>query len=223
MGNEVPVIAIDGPSASGKGTVASLVAKTLGFHYLDSGLLYRLTALAAMHANLDFDDAPRVAQLAGALDVQFVSGETMLAGVAVNEALRDEACGAGASRVAQYGAVREALLARQRAFLQLPGLVADGRDMGSVVFPNARLKVYLTAEVEIRAQRRFKQLMEKEMPVNMQALLINLRERDLRDSTRAAAPLLQQPDAVLLDTSDMTIVDAVDFVLEKWRNRCPVD
>ena len=146
MGNEVPVIAIDGPSASGKGTVASLVAKTLGFHYLDSGLLYRLTALAAMRANLDFDDAPRVAQLAVALDVQFVSGETMLGGVAVNEALRGEACGAGASRVAQYGAVREALLARQRAFLQLPGLVADGRDMGSVVFPNARLKVYLTAE-----------------------------------------------------------------------------
>ncbi len=219
MEQTIPVIAIDGPSASGKGTVAALVAQALGFHYLDSGSLYRLTALAAERAGIALDDERQLAQLAGSLDVSFAAGEPCLSGVPAGDALRSEACSAGASRVAQFVAVREALLARQHSFRQPPGLVADGRDMGSVVFPDAGLKVFLTAGVEIRAQRRFNQLKEKEMYANLPNLLEDLRERDLRDSTRKVAPLVQQSDAVLLDTSQMTIVEAVDFVLNRWQAR----
>ncbi len=216
-----PVIAIDGPSASGKGTVAAQVARELGFHYLDSGSLYRLVALAAQRAQVSFDDEAGLARLAAGLDVSFDGGEARLAGESVDEELRGEACSAGASRVARFPAVREALLARQRAMRRLPGLVADGRDMGSVVFPDAALKVFLTATAEVRAERRYKQLIEKGMPATIDVLLADLRERDLRDANRPVAPLVQQADSVLLDTSAMGIAAAVAFVLAQWRERVP--
>ncbi|MDA8328173.1 MAG: (d)CMP kinase [Betaproteobacteria bacterium] len=218
----IPVIAIDGPSASGKGTVADLVAQRLGFHCLDSGALYRLTALAASMKGVALDDETGLARLALNLDVEFTAGCVSLMGQVVDEAIRSEVIGVGASRVAQYGEVRKALLARQRTFRQAPGLVADGRDMGSVVFPDACLKIYLTASVDVRAERRYKQLMEKGIHVILHNLLDELRERDLRDATRQLAPLIQQADAVLLDTSQMTIAEAVEFVLvhyEKVRVR----
>ncbi len=216
-GDLIPVIAIDGPSASGKGTVAALVAQALGFHCLDSGALYRLTALAAHMHGVALDDETGLAQLALNLNAEFVTGSVILMGQVVDEAIRSEAISADASCVAQYGAVRTALLARQRAFRQPPGLVADGRDMGSVVFPDACLKIYLTASVEMRAERRYKQLMEKGMHVILHNLLDELRERDLRDATRQLAPLTQQADAVLLDTSQMTIAEAVEFGLVHYK------
>ncbi len=220
--HSIPVIAIDGPSASGKGTVAALVAQRLGFHCLDSGALYRLTALVASSNGVALSDEAMLAQVALSLDVEFVAGGMTLMGRPVDEAMRSEAISAAASRVAQYHGVRMALLARQRAFRQAPGLVADGRDMGSVVFPDACLKLYLTASVEMRAERRYKQLMEKGIHVILRNLLDELRERDLRDATRQLAPLIQQADAILLDTSQMTIAEAVEFVLvhyEKVRVR----
>lgn len=214
--SDVPVIAIDGPSASGKGTVAARVAALLGFHLLDSGALYRLTAVAAMRAGVALDDEPALGQLAAALDVRFADGSTWLAGEEVSDAMRSEAASAGASKVAVYGKVRASLLDRQRAFCEPPGLVADGRDMGSVVFPDARLKVFLTASVEIRAQRRYKQLIEKGVSASLESLSQDLRERDERDRSRTHAPLVQLPDAVLLDTSSMTADAAVRFVLDAW-------
>jgi cytidylate kinase len=214
--NDVPVIAIDGPSASGKGTVAARVAAALGFHLLDSGALYRLTAVAAMRAGVALDDEPALGKLAAALDVRFVDGSTWLAGDEVSDAMRSEAASVGASKVAVYGGVRAALLDRQRAFRQAPGLVGDGRDMGSVVFPDARLKVFLTASVEIRAERRYKQLIEKGVSANLESLSQDLRERDERDRNRTHAPLVQLPDAILLDTSSMTADAAVRFVLDAW-------
>ena len=219
MASLPPVIAIDGPSASGKGTVAALVAARLGFHYLDSGALYRLVALAALRGQVSLDDEARLADLARHLDVRFDQGEVWLGGDLVSDALRSEQAGTGASLVARFGAVREALQARLRAFRQAPGLVADGRDMGSVVFPDAALKIFLTAGVEVRADRRYKQLIEKGMSATLDNLLEDLRQRDLRDSTREVAPLVCQPDAVLLDTSQMGIADAVSFVLEEWQAR----
>jgi cytidylate kinase len=214
--NDIPVIAIDGPSASGKGTVAARVAAALGFHLLDSGALYRLTALAAMRAGVAFDDEPALGKIAAELDVRFAGGSTWLAGEEVSDAMRSEAASVGASKVAIHGAVRAALLERQRAFRRAPGLVGDGRDMGSVVFPDARLKVFLTASVEVRAERRYKQLIEKGVSANLESLLQDLRERDERDRNRAHAPLVQVPDAVLLDTSSMTADAAVQFVLDAW-------
>lgn len=216
MRNDIPVIAIDGPSASGKGTVAALVAKALGFHYLDSGALYRLTALAAQRSGVAWDDEAALAELALHLDVRFVGGEIYLQNACVSAEVRTENCGIGASKVAALPAVRTALLARQHAFRQMPGLVADGRDMGSVVFPDAVLKVFLTATAEERAQRRYKQLMEKGISANLINLLDDLRERDARDSARAVAPLKQEKDAVLLDTTQMGIHDAVNFVLKNF-------
>ncbi|ARU31372.1 cytidylate kinase [Sulfuriferula sp. AH1] len=217
MHSDIPVIAIDGPSASGKGTVAALVAKALGFHYLDSGALYRLTALAAQRSGVAWDDEAALAELALHLDVRFVEGEIYLQNVCVSDEVRTENCGIGASRVAALPVVRTALLARQHAFRQAPGLVADGRDMGSVVFPDAVLKVFLTATAEERAQRRYKQLMEKGISANLINLLDDLRERDARDSARAVAPLKQEKDAVLLDTTQIGINDAVDFVLKNFK------
>ncbi|WP_430433244.1 (d)CMP kinase [Methyloversatilis sp.] len=214
--NDVPVIAIDGPSASGKGTVAARVAAALGFHLLDSGALYRLTAVAAMRAGVALDDEPALGKLAAALDVRFADGSTWLADEEVSDAMRSEAASVGASKVAVHGAVRAALLERQRAFRQAPGLVGDGRDMGSVVFPDARLKVFLTASVEIRAERRYKQLIEKGVSASLESLSQDLRERDERDRNRAHAPLVQLPDAILLDTSSMTVDAAVQFVLDAW-------
>jgi len=209
----VPVIAIDGPSASGKGTVAARVAAALGWHYLDSGALYRLTALAAQRAGISWGDEARVAAIAAGLDVVFAEGSILLGGEEVGEAIRQEEMSTGASHVAALPAVRAALLFRQRAFRQAPGLVADGRDMGSVVFPDARTKVFLTASVEVRAERRYKQLIEKGIAANIRPLLQDLRERDERDRQRSVAPLQQSEDAELLDTTHLTIEQAVAQVM----------
>ncbi|HYH41972.1 MAG TPA: (d)CMP kinase [Burkholderiales bacterium] len=218
---QTPVIAIDGPSASGKGTVAQKVAQALGFHFLDSGALYRLTALAAMDAGVDLDDVPAVAAIARELDVKF-EGETIgLAGRDVSLAIRDERVSAAASRVAAAPAVRDALLERQRAFRKPPGLVADGRDMGSVVFPGATLKIFLTADAAERAKRRYKQLMEKGLSASMGALLQEIHDRDARDSSRAAAPLQKCADAILLDTTGIGVDEAVARVLTLYRARAP--
>ena len=208
-----PVIAIDGPSASGKGTVAARVAAALGFGYLDSGALYRLTALAAREAGVAWADEAGVAAIAAGLDVEFSGGEMFLNGQAVADAIRGEEISAGASQVAALPAVREALLFRQRAFNTAPGLVGDGRDMGSVVFPHAPLKVFLTASAEARAERRYKQLIEKGFSANLPDLLLDLRQRDDRDSRRSVAPLRQEADARLLDTTGLTIEQAVNQVL----------
>ncbi len=208
----IPVIAIDGPSASGKGTVAERVARVLGFHYLDSGALYSLTALAAERAGLPLDGAGALGVLAANLDVRFADGEIFLSNQIVTNEIRSEACSRNASLVAAIPEVRAGLLTRQRAFRQPPGLVADGRDMGSVVFPDAALKVFLTAAPGIRAQRRYNQLMDKGIPANMQGLLQDIEERDARDASRAVAPL-QRGEALLLDTTSLTIQQAVDQVL----------
>lgn len=214
-----PVIAIDGPAASGKGTVAERVARALGFAYLDSGALYRLVALAAERAGVSPDAAAEVAALAAGLPASFRDGQAFLSGEAVGDAIRAGAISSAASRVAAHPAVREALLARQRAFRQAPGLVAEGRDMGTVVFPDAGLKVFLTASAAVRAQRRYKQLMDKGLSANIDTLLREIRERDARDSTRAAAPLKPAADAVTLDTSRLDVEEVVERVLTLWRER----
>lgn len=210
----VPVIAIDGPSASGKGTIAAKVAAELGWHYLDSGAIYRLTALAAQRAGVSWDDEAAVAGVAAALDVEFGENSIRLAGEKVGDAIRYEEISIGASRIAALPSVRQALLFRQRLFRRGPGLVADGRDMASVVFPDAQTKVFLTASVEVRAQRRYKQLIEKGIAASIDPLLLDLRERDLRDSQRSVAPLQQSEGAHLLDTTDLTIAQTVAQVLE---------
>jgi cytidylate kinase len=211
-----PVIAIDGPSASGKGTVAQLVARRLGFHFLDSGMLYRLVALAALDAGVDVDDDLSVSDIALKLKVTFKHDLIELDGWDVSLAIRAERVGEAASRVAALPGVRRALLQRQRAYRKRPGLVADGRDMGSVVFPDAVLKVFLTASPEERAQRRYKQLMEKGLSANMAVLLKDIRERDARDSARAVAPLKKAPDAVQIDTTSMTVDAVVAEVLARF-------
>ncbi len=220
-----PVIAIDGPSASGKGTVAQRVAAALGFHFLDSGALYRLTALAAMKAGVALDDEAGVAALAGNLPAEFPGDRILLAGEEVNEAIRAEEVGIGASKVAALPAVRAALLDRQRTYRRFPGLVADGRDMGSVVFPEAPVKVFLTASAEARGARRYKQLIDKGMPANMRPLLQDivqdLRERDARDAARAVAPLKQCDDADLVDTTALTIDEAVATVMDSVHRKLP--
>jgi 3-phosphoshikimate 1-carboxyvinyltransferase len=208
-----PVIAIDGPSASGKGTVAARVASALGYAYLDSGALYRLTALAAKQAGVDWSNEAGVAALAAGLDVEFSGSDIRLNGELVGDAIRTEEMSVGASKVAALPAVREALLFRQRAFNKLPGLIGDGRDMGSVVFPRAVLKVFLTASAEARAERRYKQLIEKGFSANLPDLLLDLKQRDERDSQRSVAPLRQEADARLLDTTYLTIEQAVNQVL----------
>jgi 3-phosphoshikimate 1-carboxyvinyltransferase len=213
----VPVIAIDGPSASGKGTVAQAVAIALGFHYLDSGALYRLVALDAMERGIALDDEASLAAVAARLDVRFQGGEILLAERKVTDAIRTEACSAGSSRVAAFGQVRTALLDRQRAFRRPPGLVADGRDMGTVVFPDATLKVFLTAGPEARAERRYKQLRDKGIAANIDTLLLDLRERDARDAARSVAPLKAAPDARLLDTTRMSALEAAAAVLDWYR------
>ena len=215
----VPVIAIDGPSASGKGTVAQCAARALGFHYLDSGALYRLVALKALRSAVDFDEEARVAALAEALSVFFDDGRITLDGEDVTSAVRSEQAGAGASRVAALPAVRAALLDRQRDFRRPPGLVADGRDMGSVVFPDAELKIFLTASLQARAERRHKQLSENGIAATLAGLLRELRERDERDATRPIAPLLRMPDALLLDTTALSVEEAVAQVLKWYRCR----
>ncbi|CAB1370192.1 bifunctional 3-phosphoshikimate 1-carboxyvinyltransferase/cytidylate kinase [Denitratisoma oestradiolicum] len=214
-----PVIAIDGPSASGKGTVAARVATTLGYHMLDSGALYRLTALAARKAGVAWEDEAAVAAIAAALPAEFEGERILLSGEEVSEAIRSEEMGDGASKVAALPAVRAALLARQRAYRRWPGLVADGRDMGSVVFPWAECKVFLTASAEARAERRHKQLIAKGVPAKITPLLQDLRERDARDTARSVAPLQKCAEAELLDTSNLSIEQAVAAVLGCARER----
>jgi len=214
-----PVIAIDGPSASGKGTVAARVAAALGYHYLDSGALYRLVALAALRSGAGLDDEAGLARLAASMDVAFGEGRVTLSGEEVGAALRSEEVGAAASRVAAHPAVRKALLARQHGFRRPPGLVADGRDMGSIVFPDAPLKVFLTADVGTRAQRRYKQLMEKGMYAKIEDVVEELRRRDERDTSRPVAPLKHYPDAIFLDTTGLSVDQAVDEILARWRER----
>ncbi|HEY9103930.1 (d)CMP kinase [Chitinimonas sp.] len=217
----VSVIAIDGPSASGKGTVAARVAAALGWHYLDSGALYRLTALAAQRRTLALDDEAAICQVAATLDVSFLEGMILLEGDDATELIRAEAVGEGASRVAVLPSVREALLQRQRDFARQPGLVADGRDMGSVVFPKAPLKVFLTASAEERANRRYKQLIAKGESVNISQILQDIEQRDARDRARSVAPLQQLPDARLLDTTQLTVDAAVRTVLDWWKEVSP--
>jgi len=217
--SDVPVVAIDGPAASGKGTVAARVAAALGFAYLDSGALYRLVALKAALDSILVGDVPALSTVASRLDVRFGAGEVWLDGDIVTDAIRAERISSDASRVAAHGPVRQALLARQRAFRRPPGLVAEGRDMGTVVFPDARLKVFLTASPEVRAERRYKQLIEKGLDASIQALLQEIRERDERDSSRSAAPLKPAVDAEMLDTTSLDVEQSVDFVLRLWRSR----
>lgn len=232
----VPVIAIDGPTASGKGTIAQLVAKALGWHYLDSGALYRLAGLRAVRHWADPVDEPALVAIARGLRPQFVDQLIYLApedqaGHApagafdpsrwenVTEAIRAEAVGNMASRIAVLPALRSELLGLQRSFRRPPGLVADGRDMGTVVFPDAGLKVYLTASAESRAQRRHKQLIEKGIPANLADLLADLEERDARDSQRATAPLKPAAGAFVLDSTQLGIVETVAAVLAEYRQR----
>lgn len=209
----IPVITIDGPTASGKGTVASRVAQTLGFAFLDSGALYRLTALAAIESGMDLGEEAGLSRIAAGLDVRFEGERILLSEREVSDEIRAEAVGVAASRIATLPGVRSALVDLQHGFRRAPGLVADGRDMGTVIFPAADLKVFLTASVEARADRRYKQLIGKGFPANMLALLQDLRERDARDTERAVAPLKPADGAHLLDTSEMTIEQAVEKVL----------
>lgn len=211
-----PVITIDGPTASGKGTIASRVARHLGWDVLDSGALYRLTALDVLRTGGQADDVEGVAEIARNLDVNFREGRILLRGEDVTEAIREEAVGNLASRIASYPPVREALLQRQRDFLRPPGLVADGRDMGTVIFPDAPLKIFLVATAEARAERRYKQLKEKGFPVKMTDLLEDMRARDERDSNRASAPLVAAPDAITIDSSHLSIDQTVEMVLDLW-------
>jgi 3-phosphoshikimate 1-carboxyvinyltransferase len=215
----VPVIAIDGPSASGKGTVAQRVARVLGFHFLDSGALYRLLGLAAQLHGVALDDEVALAALARRMDIRFEGADILLDGAKVGDELRSEEAGAAASRVAALQLVRTALLERQRALRRIPGLVADGRDMGSTVFPDAALKIYMTASAEARAERRYKQLKEKGMDANIASLLQDIRARDERDIQRSAAPLQQAPDASLLDTTTLNIEQVVSEVLARYRSK----
>ncbi len=219
----VPVICVDGPTASGKGTLASLVAQRLGYHYLDSGALYRIAAFAARRAGLELDLAHEhaVARLAQALAIRFEATKVFLDGADVSDAIRTEQAGMDASSVSALPAVRTALVALQQGFRRLPGLVADGRDMGTVIFPDAPLKVYLTASAAQRAERRHKQLISKGIPATIEVLRADLEARDARDSSRAVAPLKPAEDALLLDNSSQTIEQSVAQVLQWWDERQP--
>ncbi|WP_123385675.1 (d)CMP kinase [Paraburkholderia sp.] len=219
--HQTPVITIDGPTASGKGTVAALVAANLGFHLLDSGALYRLAALASQRYNIAADDSDALAKLIDDLHITFREGLAQLDGVDVSSEIRAEEVGKRASAIAVHAPVRAALVARQRAFRKEPGLVADGRDMGTVIFQDAALKVFLTASAEARATRRHKQLIQKGFSANIDDLLRDLRERDARDSQRVAAPLKPAADAKLLDTSTLSVDQAVDQVVQWYQALLP--
>jgi cytidylate kinase len=211
--DNIPVITIDGPTASGKGTVAQLVADKLHFHYLDSGALYRLTALSALRSGTALDDEQALSALAAGLRPRFTGGEIFLGEENVGMAIRAEEVGNTASKIAALPALRKALVELQLRFREAPGLVADGRDMGTVIFPQACLKVFLTATAEARAERRYKQLIDKGFSANMHDLLKDLNERDARDANRAVAPLKPAEGAYLLDTSNLTVNQAVEQVL----------
>ena len=223
--HSTPVITVDGPGGSGKGTLSGMLAARLGWHLLDSGALYRLLAFAAQKRGTDLADELALVQLAANLDVQFIAdaegGEQriMLEGDDVSRSIRTETVGAGASRVAALPAVRQALLARQQAFREAPGLVADGRDMGTVVFPDAQLKIFLTASPEIRAERRYRQLLEKGETASLAGLLDEINARDERDMNRSVAPLRPAEDAVLIDSSHMSIENVLEAVQAEARKR----
>lgn len=220
---QIPVICIDGPTASGKGTVAAAVAQRLGYGFLDSGAMYRITALAATRAGLPIDagHAAQIATLARQLPVRFEAGHVWLGDDNVTEAIRTEEAGMNASRVSALPAVRTALVDLQHSFRRLPGLVADGRDMGTVIFPGAALKVYLTASAACRAQRRYQQLIAKGLPATIADLRADLEARDTRDMSRSVAPLKPAQDALVLDNSELTIEQAVEQVLDWWQQRQP--
>ena len=215
--NKYPVIAIDGPSASGKGTVAQLVADKLGFLYLDSGALYRIVAYAAKQKNIAWSDALAVTECAKTLIIEFIGEQVLLNKQDVSNEIRTEEIGKGASQVAVHAPLRAALVDMQHSFCKAPGLVADGRDMGTVIFPNAPLKIFLTASTETRAQRRYKQLIGKNQPANYDNILQDLSDRDARDKNRASAPLVMADGAILLETDHLGISDAVDFILQKYQ------
>ncbi|TRO15846.1 (d)CMP kinase [Ectopseudomonas mendocina] len=214
-----PVITVDGPSGSGKGTLCALLAKQLGWNLLDSGALYRLLAFAAGNHGIDLTNEEALKQLAAHLDVQFIDKRIILEGEEVTDAIRNERVGAGASMVASLPAVRDALLQRQRAFQEMPGLVADGRDMGTVVFTDAPLKVFLTASAEERARRRYLQLKDKGDDVNLASLLDEIRARDERDTQRAVAPLKPAADAILLDSTELSIEQVLERILREVADR----
>ncbi|SIT08710.1 (d)CMP kinase [Neptunomonas antarctica] len=219
----VPVITVDGPSGSGKGTVCRLLAKSLGWLLLDSGALYRLTALAASHHGVSIDDEEALVVLAAHLDVRFTTHDDVvqiiLEGEEVTQAIRSETVGNDASVIAAIGSVRTALLERQRAFVEMPGLIADGRDMGTVVFPDAPLKIYLDASVEERASRRYNQLINKGLDASLGVIMNDLQERDARDMNRSVAPLKPASDALVLDSTSMTIEAVLNTVLEEVRHK----
>lgn len=219
MNKAIPVIAIDGPSASGKGTVAQLVAEKLGFHYLDSGALYRIVAFAAKQKNIAWSDALAVATCAKTLAIRFTKDQVFLNDQDVSDEIRSEEMGKGASQVAVHAPLRAALLDLQHSFHQVPGLVADGRDMGTVVFPDAQLKIFLTASTEVRAMRRYKQLLGKNQPANYENILQDLQERDARDKGRASAPLIMADDAILLETDNLGISEATEVVLVNYQRK----
>lgn len=214
----INLITIDGPSGSGKGTVCHILAKKLNWHLLDSGALYRILAFAALQEKIDLQDQQRLAELALNLEVSFVSNgigvDTLLAGENVGDKLRTETVAQAASQVAAIQMVRDALLARQKAFYQAPGLIADGRDMGTVVFPDAPVKVFLDASAEERAQRRFNQLQDKGFSVSIAQILSEIKERDFRDRNRTVAPLRPASDALVIDSTSLTIDEVVNKVLE---------
>jgi cytidylate kinase len=213
----VPVIAIDGPSASGKGTIARRVADALGFHYLESGALYRLVALASLRQGVK--DEISLSKIAAVMDMAFPGEKILLEKQDVSDAIRAEACSNRASEVAGLPLVRRALLKRQRAFRQPPGLVADGRDMGTVVFPDAALKVFLTARPEVRAERRYKQLIDKGIHANLRALSRDLEKRDARDASRAVAPLVPAPDSQVLDSTALSAEQVGEQILNLYKQR----
>lgn len=228
MTGVVPVITIDGPGGTGKGTVCAGLSAALGWHLLDSGALYRTVGLAALRSGLDLDRGEAVATLARFLDIRFTRGtggadpiRTWLGNDDVSEAIRSEDCGSAASRVAAHPAVRTGLLEQQRAFRQSPGLVADGRDMGTVVFPDAGLKIYLTASVEVRAQRRYKQLKQKGIDVSLPRLSADMAERDRRDEGRAVSPMRPADDALVMDSSERDATEVLREVMELARKRYP--
>ena len=218
---QVPVITIDGPTASGKGTLAAEVAAALGYDVLDSGALYRATGLVALRRGIAPDDVEALAAIAAALPLRFAAGRALLDGEDITDALRSEDVGAMASRVSAHPAVRTALRDAQLAFRRAPGLVADGRDMGTVIFPDAGLKVFLTASAATRAERRYKQLISKGIPARLEDLRADLEARDARDTGRSVAPLKPAQDAELLDNSALTVDQSVAWVLDAWQRRRP--
>jgi|TARA_B100000519_G_scaffold195628_1_gene200902 cytidylate kinase len=219
----IPVVTVDGPSGAGKGTLSALIAEKLGWHLLDSGAIYRVLAVAAMHHDLPIDDESAVVPLASGLDVSFeIDNEqrrVVLEGEDVTDDIRTEEVGAVASQIASLARVREALLRRQRAFQQAPGLVADGRDMGTVVFPDANVKLFLTASAEARAERRYNQLNDKGLDVNIARLLTDIKARDDRDANRSIAPLVPAEDAVVIDSTDLDINQVFESAMEIINSR----